>query len=82
VTVRYLSKAEVLQIHRWALEAFGCPAGIRDEGLLDSALAQPEATFGGADLHATVAAKAGALGYSLLKNHAFVDGNKRRHFSR
>ena len=74
---RYLSKPEILAIHRAALEAFGGPVGIRDEGMLDSAIAQPQAGFGDADLHPTLAAKAAALGYSLLKNHAFVDGNKR-----
>ena len=46
-------------------------------GMLESALAQPRATFGGDDLHATVIAKAAALGFSLALNHAFVDGNKR-----
>ncbi len=66
MTVRYLSKAEVLRLHRWALEAFGGAAGIRDEGLVDSALSQPGASFGGTDLHPTLAGKAAALGYSLL----------------
>jgi death-on-curing protein len=46
-------------------------------GALESALAQPRATFAGSDLHVTIAGKASALGYSLALNHAFVDGNKR-----
>ncbi len=75
--VRLLSKVEVLALHDWALEMFGGSPGIRDEGMLDSALAQPEAGFGGVELHPTLVAKAAALGFSLLKNHAFVDGNKR-----
>lgn len=75
--VQYLSKREVLTIHHWAIEEFGGTTGIRDEGLIDSSLAQPAASFSSVDLHPTLAAKAAALGYSLLKNHAFVDGNKR-----
>jgi death-on-curing protein len=75
--VRYLSLAEVLELHRLVVEQAGGAAGLRDLGALESAVAQPRATFGGADLYATLAAKAAALGYSLALNHAFVDGNKR-----
>src|SRR5207247_9717573 len=52
-------------------------SGIRDFTLLESALAQPRATFGAEDLHPTLADKAAALGFSLVGNHPFVDGNKR-----
>lgn len=55
--------------------------GLRDEGLFDSALAQPQAAFGGQELHPTLAAKAAALAFSLINNHAFVDGNKRVGFA-
>jgi death-on-curing protein len=75
--VRYLSLAEVLELHRLVVEQAGGAAGLRDLGALESAVAQPRATFGGADLYPTLAAKAAALGYSLALNHAFVDGNKR-----
>ena len=51
--------------------------GVRDLNALDSALAQPRMTFGGADLYPTVVEKAAALGFSLVMNHPFVDGNKR-----
>jgi death-on-curing protein len=51
-------------------------AGIRDLGLLDSALAQPRASFGGHDLHPTALEKAAALCASLVLNHPFLDGNK------
>ena len=75
--MRYLSLGEVLELHRLVVEQAGGAAGLRDLGALESAVAQPRATFGGADLYPTLAAKAAALGYSLALNHAFVDGNKR-----
>jgi death-on-curing protein len=75
--MRYLTLGEVVDLHRRVLAQSGGASGIRDLGLLESALAQPAATFGGADLHATVIEKAAALGFSLVANHAFVDGNKR-----
>ena|ERR1700683_1407112 len=75
--MRYLTLGEAVELHRVILEQTGGAAGIRDLGLLDSALAQPKATFGGTDLHATVSDKAAALCVSLVQNHPFVDGNKR-----
>lgn len=75
--VRYLSLAEVIELHRLVIEQAGGAAGLRDLGAFESAVAQPRATFGGTDLYATFAAKAAALGYSLALNHAFVDGDKR-----
>jgi death-on-curing protein len=74
---RYLSADEVLELHRLLLEQSGGSAGILDPGALDSALAQPQMTFGGTELYAGLAEKAAALGYSLICNHPFVDGNKR-----
>lgn len=75
--IRYLTLEEVLELHRLALEQSGGLDGVRDFGALDSAVAQPQMTFGGQDLYPTVAEKAAALGFSLVCNHAFVDGNKR-----
>ncbi len=75
--MRYLTLGEVVALHRALLESSGGAPGIRDLGALESALAQPRASFGGADLHASLPAKAAALGCSLALNHAFVDGNKR-----
>jgi len=75
--MRYLSLGEVVNLHQALLEQTGGAAGIRDLGGLESALAQPRATFGGTDLHQTAVQKAAALGFSLTLNHPFVDGNKR-----
>jgi death-on-curing protein len=75
--MRYLTLGEVVEVHRRVLQAGGGAAGIRDLGALDSAIAQPKATFGGIDLYPTVVEKAAALCFSLVQNHPFVDGNKR-----
>ncbi len=75
--MRHLALGEVLELHRRIVEATGGAAGIRDLGALESALAQPRITFGGQDLYPELADKAAALGYSLIQNHPFVDGNKR-----
>jgi death-on-curing protein len=75
--IRYLTLVEVLYLHRQVIQQSGGALGIRDLGLLESAVAQPKMTFGGEDLYPTVIDKASALGFSLIKNHALVDGNKR-----
>jgi death-on-curing protein len=75
--MRYLSLGEVVDLHQALLDQTGGAAGIRDLGGLESALAQPRATFDGRDLHPTIVQKAAALGFSLALNHPFVDGNKR-----
>ena len=75
--MRYLSLGEVVDLHQALLDQTGGATGIRDLGGLESALAQPRATFGGTDLHPSVIDKAAALGFSLALNHPFVDGNKR-----
>jgi death on curing protein len=75
--MRYLSLGEIVELHRRLLEATGGAPGIRDVGALDSAIAQPKATFGGVDLYPTLVEKAAALCFSLVRNHPFVDGNKR-----
>ena len=71
------SKAQVLRLHEDIVAVSGGSAGLRDEGALDSALAQPFASFGGQDLYPTLIDKAAALGFSLINNHPFIDGNKR-----
>src|SRR5205807_4305106 len=75
--IRYLTLEEVLDLHRLVLEQSGGLGGVRDIGGLDSALAQPQMAFGGQELYPSLAEKAAALGFSLVCNHPFVDGNKR-----
>ena len=74
---RYLTIEEVLELHRMILQQSGGASGIRDMASVDSALAQPRMTFDGRELLPTLAEKAAALGFSLISNHPFVDGNKR-----
>jgi death-on-curing protein len=74
---RYLSFAEVLLLHARIISETGGSDGLRDLGLLESALGQPRQTFAGEDLYPDVVGKASALGFSLISNHPFVDGNKR-----
>lgn len=75
--MRYLTLGEVVALHRAILAATGGADGIRDLGALESALAQPKATFDGTDLYPSVVDKASALAFGLAMNHPFVDGNKR-----
>jgi death-on-curing protein len=75
--MRYLTLNELLQLHRRIVEQSGGSAGIRSVEALESALAQPRMTFSGQDLYPTIVEKAAALGFSVIKNHPFVDGNKR-----
>jgi death-on-curing protein len=75
--IRYLSLEEVLELHRLVLRQSGGLEGVRDLGGLESAVAQPQMTFDGQDLYPCLPTKAAALGFSLIRNHPFVDGNKR-----
>ena len=75
--MRYLSFAEVVELHRRVIEASGGLHGLRDLGALESAVAQPRMSFGGEDLYPSVVEKAAALCFSLVQNHPFLDGNKR-----
>jgi death-on-curing protein len=75
--VKYIGYRQILWLYRRVLEETGGTSGIRDDGLLQSALARPQASFGGQDLYPTVFEKAAALLESLVMNHPFVDGNKR-----
>lgn len=70
--VRFLSRDEVLEIHRRLIDAFGGPPGVRDVGLLESALFRPRTGY-----YPDLVTMAAALFESLLMNHCFVDGNKR-----
>ena len=75
--MRKLTKEQILAMHRELLKSHGGDDGIRDEGLLDSALAAPFQTFDGQPLLLTVQQKAARLCFCLIMNHPFVDGNKR-----
>ncbi len=75
--INYLALDEVLKLHQRIIEQSGGTIGIRDLGGLESALAQPRMTFSGQELYPTIAEKAAALGFSLIMNHPFLDGNKR-----
>jgi len=75
--VRYVTLAEIVELHRRLLQATSGPPGIRDLGALESAVVQPKATFGSADLYPTLVDKAAALCFALIQDHPFVDGNKR-----
>lgn len=75
--MRYLTLTEVLELHGQIISQSGGTPGILNLNALESALAQPRMTFGGTDLYPTITEKAATLGFSLIKNHLFVDGNKR-----
>lgn len=80
-TPKFLNEALVLKIHNQQIEKFGGTDGIRDQGLFESALAQPQATFSGELLHPTIFEQATAYLYHLIMNHPFIDGNKRTAFA-
>lgn len=71
------SKTQILLLHEQLLEATGGSSGLCDEGMLDSALNTPFQTFGGEDVYPSLQQKAARLCFGLVKNHPFVDGNKR-----
>ena len=75
--MKVLSKRQILMLHTMLVEQSGGMKGLRDEGLLDSAVNLPLQTFGGQELYPTILEKAARLGYGLIHNHPFVDGNKR-----
>jgi death-on-curing protein len=75
--MRYLTLIEILELHHRIIEQSGGTLGIHNLGLLESAIAQPYMTFGGEDLYPSLIEKAGALGFSVIMNHPFADGNKR-----
>ncbi|MDZ7657985.1 type II toxin-antitoxin system death-on-curing family toxin [Fodinibius sp.] len=75
--IKFLDKETILAFHRDQVETYGGKEGIRDEGLLESALAQPQASFGGEYEHSSIIEMAAAYGFHICKNHPFFDGNKR-----
>jgi death-on-curing protein len=75
--VRYLTLNEVLEVYRQVMAQSGGAEGLMHLSALESALAQPQMTFGGEELYPTLVDKAAALSYALIKNHPFLDGNKR-----
>jgi len=74
---RFLTLDDVLRLHTWQLEQYGGSAGVRDQGLLEAAIAQPQAGFGGEYLHADIWEMAAAYLFHIVQNHPFIDGNKR-----
>jgi death-on-curing protein len=75
--MRYLTLRETLALYHRIMDQSGGARGIRDLGGVESALAQPQMTYGGFELYPTIVEKAAALGFSLIMNHPFLDGNKR-----
>lgn len=75
--MKRLTKTQILKMHSLLIQETGGSDGIRDEGLLDSALNLPFQGFDGEDIYKTIQTKAARLGFSLINNHSFVDGNKR-----
>lgn len=72
-----LTREQILILHSQLIEATGGCDGVRDEGLLDSAIESPFQSFGGKELYPSIQSKAARLCYGLVKNHAMIDGNKR-----
>lgn len=72
--MKRLTKTQVIKMHNLLIQETGGSEGIRDDGLLDSALNAPFQTFDGEDLYKTVPAKAAKLAFFLINNHPFVDG--------
>jgi len=77
MATRFIPNKIVSTIHSDLLQRYGGRPGLRDPGLLDSALAQPKMTVGGKFVHKSLFDKAAAYGFHVCKNHPFVDGNKR-----
>ena len=75
--IKRLSPKHILLIHDELIEKYGGSHGVRDKNLLESAIFLPNASYGGVDLYPTIIEKAAVLLRSLVKNHPFVDGNKR-----
>jgi death on curing protein len=79
--IAFLYSDDVIAIHEAYIEFFGGTQGIRDEGLLESAVSMPRAQFGGKYLHSGIPAMAAAYLFHICKNHPFLDGNKRAAFA-
>ena len=79
--IQYLSIEQVLAAYTALINRYGGSRGIRDKGLLESAVFRPQATVFGREAYSTLFEKCAVLGYSLIQNHPFVDGNKRTGFA-
>lgn len=75
--MKYLYPKQILYLHNEIISLSGGSQGVRDSGLLESAVYRPQASFGGRDLYPDLFAKTAALGHSIVSNHPFPDGNKR-----
>lgn len=75
--MKYLTREQVINLHQALIKTSGGSLGIRDEGMLDSALKTPLQTFDKRELFPTILDKATRLAFGLIKNHPFIDGNKR-----
>jgi len=75
--VRYLYPNQIIYLHKQIVALSGGSHGVRDKGLLESAVYRPQASFGGQDLYPDIFMKTAALGHSIISNHPFIDGNKR-----
>ena len=75
--MKYLYPKQVLFLYQQIIQRSGGTIGLRDAGLLDSAVYRPQASFGGRDLYPDLFSKTAALGHSMISNHPFMDGNKR-----
>src|SRR3989344_9033339 len=75
--MRYLTVEEVILIHKYELQRYGGVDGIRSINLLESSVHRPSTSFGGSEIYLTVFDKAASLIQAIIKNHPFIDGNKR-----
>ncbi len=75
--LEFLTLDDVLELHEEMINAIGGSHGVKDRDSLESAIAQPQMTFGGEDFYPTLSEKAAAFAFSLIQNHPFHDGNKR-----
>lgn len=78
--MKIITIKQILVLHEFEISKHGGSSGIRDIGMLKSAIGRPFATFGGEDLYPDIFMKCGALIQSIVKNHPFIDGNKRTAF--
>jgi death-on-curing protein len=75
--IQFLTVEDVKRLHKLSIARYGGSFGIRDQGLLSSAIQMPAQTFGGEYLHPSLASMAAAYLFHVCQNHAFLDGNKR-----
>ncbi len=79
--IKYLSLEQILAIHEALIKRYGGSHGIRDRGLLESAVFRPQTTVFGEEAYLTLFEKCAVMGYSIIQNHPFLDGNKRVGFA-